>query len=72
MDNEPEHKNLSILQVVQSVLAAAMGVQSNKNRERDFTRGSAKAFIVAGVIGTVMFIATVIAVVKMVLRSAGN
>jgi hypothetical protein len=71
MANEPEHKGLSILQVVQSVLAASFGVQSNKNRERDFVRGSAKAFIIAGIIGTILFIVTVITIVKVVLKSAG-
>ena len=69
---EPEHKGLSILQVIQSVLAATMGVQSNKNRERDFSRGSAKTFIVAGVLGTRLFVGTVVTVVKVVLKNAGN
>ena len=69
---EPEHKGLSILQVIQSVLAATMGVQSNKNRERDFSRGSAKTFIVAGVLGTRLFVGTVVMVVKVVLKNAGN
>lgn len=69
---EPEHKGLSILQVIQSVLAASMGVQSNKNRERDFSRGSAKTFIVAGVLGTLLFVGAVVMVVKVVLKSAGN
>ena len=69
---EPEHKGLSILQVIQSVFAASMGVQSNKNRERDFSRGSAKTFIVAGVLGTLLFVGAVVMVVKVVLKSAGN
>ena len=57
--------------VVKSTLAAALGVQSNKNRERDFKHGSLKAFILAGTIFTIAFIAIVIAVVKLVLRGAG-
>ena len=69
---EPEHKGLSILQVIQSVLAATMGVQSNQNRERDFSRGSAKTFIVAGILGTLVLVGTVVMVVKVVLKSAGN
>lgn len=69
---EPEHKGLSILQVIQSVLAATMGVQSNKNRERDFSRGSAKTFIVAGILGTLLFVGTVVTVVKVGLKNAGN
>jgi hypothetical protein len=61
---------LSILQVAQSVLAATIGVQSNRNRERDFHRGSAKAFIIAGLIGTLLFILTVYTVVKLVLHAS--
>ncbi|MSR15130.1 MAG: DUF2970 domain-containing protein [Gammaproteobacteria bacterium] len=68
---DPDRKGLSILQVIQSVLAASIGVQSNKNRERDFSRGSAKAFIIAGVIGTVLFILSVVTIVKLVLARAG-
>ncbi|MBM4227137.1 MAG: DUF2970 domain-containing protein [Gammaproteobacteria bacterium] len=55
---------LSILQVAQSVIAASIGVQSNRNRERDFRQGSAKTFIIAGLIGTLLFILTVYTVVS--------
>jgi len=61
---------LSILQVAQSVLAATLGVQSNRNRERDFHRGSAKAFIIAGLIGTLLFILAVYTVVTLVLKTS--
>ncbi len=59
------------LDVVKSTLAAALGVQSSKNRERDFQHGSLKTFIAAGVIFTVIFIAVVITVVKIVVGAAG-
>jgi hypothetical protein len=57
--------------VLMSTLAAALGVQSNKNRERDFKHGNIKVFAIAGIIFTVLFIAAVITVVKMVLNNAG-
>ncbi len=57
--------------VVKSTLAAALGVQSSKNRERDFQHGSLGTFIAAGVIFTVIFIAIVITVVKIVVGTAG-
>ena len=69
--SDPANKSLSILQVIQSVLAAAIGVQSNQNRERDFARGSAKTFIIAGLIGTVMFVLTIYTVVHLVLGAYG-
>jgi hypothetical protein len=53
--------------IVRSTLAAAIGVQSSKNRERDFSQGSPLAFIAAGIIFTVLFIVTVVTVVHLVL-----
>lgn len=58
------------LQVLQSVLAAFFGVQSDRNRERDFTGGRATPFIVAGLVVTLVFIAVVWTVVRLVLASA--
>jgi len=55
------------LSIVRSTLAAAIGVQSSKNRERDFTQGNPLAFIAAGIIFTVLFILTVVTVVHLVL-----
>lgn len=69
-DGDRPSGRLSILQVAQSVLAASFGVQSARNRERDFSRGSARTFIIAGLIGTVLFILTVYTVVRLVLSAA--
>lgn len=55
--------------IVGSVLSAALGVQSRKNQERDFTHGKARVFIIAGVIFTLLFIATVFSIVTVVLKS---
>ncbi|MGZ8216252.1 DUF2970 domain-containing protein [Methylomagnum sp.] len=57
----------TLLQVVGSVLAAAFGVQSTANRERDFAGGSATVYIIAGIVFTVLFIFAVLAVVRMVI-----
>jgi len=58
--------NNKSLRIIQSTLAAAIGVQSKKNRERDFQEGNAGTFIAAGIIFTVLFIATVMTVVQLV------
>ena len=47
---------MGFFQVVGSVLAALVGVQSEKNRERDFTSGNPFAFIAVGAFGTVVLI----------------
>lgn len=66
-DNEPGA--LNPLQVISSVFAAGLGVQSSKNRERDFKQGRAVTFIFAGLLFTAVFIGTVYTVVSMVLSS---
>ena len=57
----------SFFQVIGSVVSAAFGVQSTANRERDFTGGSPKSYIVAGIVFTVMFILAIVGVVRLVL-----
>jgi hypothetical protein len=56
----------SLLQIAGSVLAAAFGVQSDANRERDFAHGSAKVYIIAGLVFTALFIAALVGAVKLV------
>ncbi len=70
--NEERSKpRLNPIQVVVSVLAAGLGVQSSKNRERDFRQGRAGTFIAAGLIFTLLFIGTLYVVVQMVLSGRG-
>ena len=56
-----------LLKVIKSVLAAFLGVQSNANRERDFTYGSPGMFIAVGLGMTVLLVLAVWLVVKLVL-----
>jgi Protein of unknown function (DUF2970) len=57
----------TIIQTIKSVLAAFIGVQSNKNRQIDFEQGSLTTYIVAGLIFTVLFVLAVVFVVSKVL-----
>ncbi len=57
----------TIIQVVKSVLAAFVGVQSDKNRQKDFTQGELKLYVIAGVIFTAAFVAGLIFLVSAVL-----
>jgi hypothetical protein len=63
--------NIGLFKVVASVFAAMFGVQSGKNRERDFQHGRPAAYIIVGIIMTVLFVLTVWMVVKLVLGAAG-
>ncbi|MBB1486879.1 DUF2970 domain-containing protein [Oceanospirillum sediminis] len=54
----------SFLSIVRSVLAAFLGVQSEKNRQQDFKSGSAWPFIVTGIMLTVLFVILLILLVR--------
>lgn len=56
----------SMIDVIKSVLSAAVGVQSEKNRQKDFTQGSLPIYLVAGLIFTVIFVSAIIFLVRMV------
>ena len=65
--DQEEAQEPGFWEVVMSVLAAALGVQTSKNRERDFTQGNPLVFIAAGLIFTILFVLTLIGVVNLVL-----
>ena len=67
---EPEGKPPTFWQMVHSVLAAALGVQSNKNRQRDFTHGKPVHFLLLGLIFTALFVVMLFGVVQLVLYFA--
>ena len=62
-----DNPKLSIRQILFSTLAAAFGVQSGKNLKRDFAAGSPAHFIVAGIVFTVVFVLTIVAIVNWIL-----
>jgi hypothetical protein len=58
----------SLLHVIKSVLAAGIGVQSNKNREIDFEHGSLPSYLIVGLVATVLFILSLIFIVSIILN----
>ena len=56
----------TLKQVIQSVLAAAIGVQSKENRERDFEHGSMSSYLIVGAIATVLFILALVSIVSFI------
>ncbi len=71
MNETDNHKKPNFWQIVLSTLAAFLGVQSSKNRERDFKHGNIYVYVVSGLIFTIIFIFTVVSVVRLVLHNAG-
>jgi hypothetical protein len=71
MDDPSNDKPPTLWQMLHSVVAAAFGVQSGKNRARDFTHGKPSHFVVLGIVFTVIFALTLFGIVKLVLHLAG-
>lgn len=57
----------NIIQVIKSVLAAAIGVQSDANRKQDFSHGSLGIYVVVGLIAVVIFILALTTLVSFIL-----
>ena len=73
MDNEDNQGDRapSLLDVLYSVLASMFGVQSNRNREKDFTHGKPYQYIIIGMLVTVLFVLSAWGVVQLVMKLAG-
>ena len=69
-DKDPEQAPLTLREMLQSILAAALGVQSGKNRSRDFSRGKPSHFILLGVLFTALFVIVLLVTVKLILHLA--
>ena len=72
MSDEREHKPLTFRQMLHSVLAGALGVQSSKNRARDFSHGKPSHFILLGLGFTAVFVLVILGIVKLVLHLVGQ
>jgi hypothetical protein len=54
----------TVTQVIKSVLAAFIGVQSEENRKKDFEHGSLSTYVIAGFIFTALFVIAIIFLVS--------
>jgi hypothetical protein len=69
---EKKRPSLNPFQVLGSVFAAGLGVQSSKNRERDFKQGNFSVFVIAGIALTLVFMGTIFTVVQLVLNNTAG
>ena len=72
VENSDENYQISFGQLLLSTLSAFIGVQSNANRERDFKHGKISHFIFIGLLLGLVFIFTIVAVVKIVISLSGT
>ncbi len=68
--SSPPERPPGFLSIVRSVLSAFLGVQSERNRQRDFQHGKPQHFLVAGLIGTALFVLLMWGLVRLVLHLA--
>lgn len=72
IDPKSSRKQPGALDVILSVLASFFGVQSARNRERDFQHGRPAHFIIVAVGLTVLLILGIWLAVKLALRAAAG
>ena len=72
MTEEQTRSEPSLFKVVMSVMASFFGVQSSRQHEEDFTRGRPLAYIIVGLVMTLVFILTVWFAVQVVVSSAAK
>lgn len=72
MSEDREQKPLTFRQMLHSVLAGALGVQSSKNRARDFSHGKPSHFILLGLGFTAVFVLVILGIVQLVLHLVGQ
>jgi hypothetical protein len=56
----------TLIEVIKSVLAGLIGVQSRENREKDFTEGNAFMYIFVGIVTTVLFVLLLVFIVNQI------
>lgn len=62
----------SFLAMMQSVLAAIFGIQSEKNRQEDFKKGDPAQYITLGIVAAIGLVLIMALVVSQVLETAGK
>jgi len=72
MKDNQNQPSPGIFSVLMSVLAAMIGVQSDKNRERDFKKGRASHYIIIGIVMTILFVFTLISIVNNIIEQSAK
>jgi hypothetical protein len=70
-EKRDEEETLALWEVFQGVFAMFIGVQSEKNRERQFKYGKLHQFIIVGIVIIITFVLHIILLVKFAMNWAG-
>ncbi|PHR66224.1 DUF2970 domain-containing protein [Pseudidiomarina marina] len=68
--NTEQPNKPSVLDIIISVLAALFGVQSDKNRQRDFNHGNPVIYVAVGAVFVILFVLTLVLVVSWVVPNS--
>lgn len=71
MPEQEQKKSPSFLSILQSVLAAMFGVQSEEKRKKDFEGGNFASYIFIGVVMTIIFVLSIVWFANWVVDNAG-
>jgi len=63
-----EKKNASLFQIVRAVLWSMLGVRGQKGYEDDIAKITLKQAVIAGIIGAVIFVFTVLTLVQLAIK----
>ena len=69
-ETEGHRQGTGMLNTIKSTIAAACGVQTKSNRERDFEQGKPSTFIIAGLVFVLVFILGMYGIVQLVMSLA--
>lgn len=69
---EDKGVKISFFQLLKSTLSAFIGVQSNKNRERDFKHGKMSHFIAIGLLVGILFVVTLVTLAQIAINYFAN
>ena len=69
-NNNASEERYGFGSLVKALLAGAIGVNSDKNREKDFQQGRLLHFVIGGIVFTLLFILTIATIVGLVLGNA--
>ena len=71
MENEVKNPGASFFQILKAVLWGMLGVRGQKGYEDDISKITLKQAVIAGIIGALIFVFTVLTLVKLAISHLG-
>ena len=72
MENETKNQGASFFQILKAVLWSMIGVRGQKGYEDDISKITLKQAVIAGIIGAVIFVLTVLTLVQLAIKNLSH